>query len=265
MDAARVHPTAVVEDGVQLEDGVEIGPYAVIRTGTILGAGTRVGAHAVVGPNARLGRGNRVFSHASVGADPQDLSYRGEETWLVMGDGNTVRESVTINRGTSKGDGVTRIGHGCLFMACCHVAHDCRIGDGVILANNVLLAGHVVVQDHAILNGAAGVQQFATIGRFAYVGGLSRIVHDVAPFMVVEGHPSRVRKVNSVGLQRGGFTQAQIEALREAHRLLFRSKRPKAEVIAELDGAPGATPEVQELCEFLRRMERGRAGRAQEA
>jgi UDP-N-acetylglucosamine acyltransferase len=175
-----------------------------------------------------------------------------------------VREFVTVNRGTSKGDGYTRVGNGNLLMACCHVAHDCVLGDHVIMANNALLAGHVIVEDRAIINGAAGVQQFTTIGRLAYVGGLTRIVHDVPPFMVVEGNPSKVRKVNTVGLRRAGYTDEQVAALKEAHRRIFRSRRPRAEILAEIERDPAVTPEVQDLCRFLRRMERGHSGRSRE-
>lgn len=257
----QIHPTAVVHPSADLGPGTRLGPYAVVEANTVIGAGTQVGAGAVIGPNTHLGRNNVIYNHASVGADPQDLSYTGEETYLVMGDSNRVREFVTVNRGTSKGDGYTRIGTGNLLMACSHVAHDCLVGDRVVLANNALLAGHVIVEDLAIVNGGAGIQQFTTIGTLSYVGGLTRIVHDVPPYMVVEGNPSKVRKVNTVGLQRHGFTERQVAALKEAHRKIFRSRRPQAEIIAELEQAPELTPEVAELCRFLRRMGHGARGR----
>lgn len=263
-EALSVHQTAVVHPTVQLGAGVEVGPYAVIEANAVIGDGTRIGAHTVIGTNTHLGRDNTIYHHASVGADPQDLSYAGEETFLVMGDGNKVREFVTINRGTKKGDGYTRIGNGCLFMACCHVAHDCLLGDHVVMANNALLAGHVTVDDRAIVNGAAGVQQFTTIGRLAYVGGLTRIVHDVPPFMVVEGNPSKVRKVNTVGMRRNGYADAQINALKEAHRRIYRSRGPRAEALAGLEELPEMTAEVRELCRFLRRIDRGHSGRSRE-
>jgi len=259
-----IHPTAVIHPSAELGVGVSIGPYAVIHENTTIGDYSRVGSGAQVGPNTALGERNEIHAHASVGSDPQDLSYRGEETFLVMGDANRVREYVTLNRGTRKGDAYTRIGHHSLFMACCHVAHDCRIGSFVVMANNVLLAGHVTVGDHAILNGAAGVQQFTTIGRLSYVGGRTRIVHDVPPFMVVEGNPSKVRKVNTVGLHRKGYLPHQIDALREAHRRIFRSRRPRSMILDELEAEPQITPEVRELCLFLRRVERGHRGRSRE-
>lgn len=247
--AARVHPAA------RLGAGVTVGPYAIVHGNTEIGEGSEIRAHAIVGPHTRMGAGNIIHSFACVGGDPQDLSHRGEETWLVMGDRNTVREHATLNRGTRKGDGITRVGSDNLIMAGAHVAHDCVLGDGVILANNVLLAGHVIVEDRAILNGAAAVQQFTTIGRLSYVGGLSRIVHDVPPFLIVEGHPSKVRKLNVVGLRRAGHPEEAIVALREAFRLLYRSRRPQSEVLSELEAAPGLTGEVRELTAFLRRVE----------
>jgi len=259
-----IHPTAVVHPTADIGWGCRVDAYAVVHENTVIGDRTRIGSFAVVGPNTTLGSENHIFHHASVGADAQDLSYEGGETWLVMGDRNRVREFVTINRGTTKGDGYTRIGSECLFMACCHVAHDCLIGDHVVMANGVLLAGHVTVEDHAIINGAAGVQQFSTIGRLSYVGGLTRIVHDVPPFMVVEGHPSKVRKVNTVGLERNGYTAEQIAALREAHRLIYRSRQPRSSVLERLEADPERTSEVEELCRSLRRTERGQRGRSRE-
>ncbi len=259
-----VHPTAVVDRTAELGPGVEIGPYAVIHARVRLGAGTKVGAWAGVGPNVVTGSDNVIHAHAAVGGDPQDKGWKGEETWLILGDGNHVREFATLNRGTMKSEGVTRVGHRNLLMACSHVAHDCTVGDGCVLANNVLLAGHVHVEDGAILNGAAGVQQFATIGRLAYVGGLTRIVHDVPPFMIVEGNPSKVRKPNIVGLQRAGIPEARIAAIREAHRNLFRSKQPQAEILEALEGRADLEPEVLELVAFLRRVEDGANGRARE-
>ena len=261
---ATIHPTAVVHPTAELGADVCVDAYAVVGAKAVLGDRCRIESFAVIGPNTWLGADNHVYHHAAVGSDPQDLSYDDEETYLVMGDGNRVREFVTINRGTDKGDKYTRIGSGNLFMACCHVAHDCLIGDHVVLANNVLLAGHVTVEGGAIVNGAAGVQQFSTIGKLSYVGGLTRIVHDVPPFMVVEGNPSKVRKVNTVGLTRAGYTEDQISALREAHRRLFRSRRPRSEILTALESEPSQAAEVAELCRFLRRVEQGQRGRSRE-
>lgn len=264
VEQVTIHPTAVVHPTAVIGAGTILEPYAVIQANTVLGPRCHVHSFAVVGPNTTVGSDNIVYHHAAVGADPQDLSYMGEDTYLTMGDGNRVREFVTINRGTSKGDGYTRVGDQNLFMACCHVAHDCVVGDRVIMANNALLAGHVTVEDRAIVNGAAGIQQFSTIGRLSYVGGLTRIVHDVPPFMVVEGNPSKVRKVNTVGLQRNGFEETAIHSLKEAHRLLYRTGGTRTVALAELEADPEITPEVAELCRFLRRVEQGHHGRSRE-
>ncbi|MCB9833329.1 MAG: acyl-ACP--UDP-N-acetylglucosamine O-acyltransferase [Planctomycetes bacterium] len=252
---ARIHPSA------RLGRNVKVGAYTVIGANAVIGDGTDLRSHVTIGPNTTIGRNNTIHPYASVGGDPQDLSWHGEETYLVMGDRNVVRENVTINRGTSKGDGFTRIGNGNLIMACAHVAHDCLLGDHIVMANNVLLAGHVIIEDRAILNGASAVHQFTTIGHLAYVGGLTRIVQDVPPYMIVEGNPSKVRKVNIVGLQRLGFDDDRIRALKNAYRTIFRSRQPRAEVISQLEQAGNVTPEVLELIEFLRRTDRGRHGR----
>lgn len=260
--ATEVHPTAVVHPSSVLDSAVKIGPYAVIHEGCEIGAGTMIGAGCTIGPWTRIGAKNAIHAHAAVGGDPQDRLYRGETTRLVVGDGNEIREFATLNRGTMKGDGYTRVGNKNLLMACSHVAHDCILGDHIVLANNVLLAGHVIVEDHAILNGAAAVQQFTTIGRLAYVGGLTRIVQDVPPFMVVEGNPAKIWKANIVGLQRSGYSEDQIAALREAHRQIFRSKKPRAEILDEIEANGGLSAEVSELIRFLKRVECGTFGRA---
>jgi len=210
-----------------------------------------------------IGRDNHILGQANVGGVPQDLSYENEETFVEIGDRNTIREFVTINRGTVKGGGVTKVGSDCLFMACSHVAHDCEIADQVILANNVLLAGHVAVGDSAIINGAAAAHQFVTIGRNSYVGGLTRIIFDVPPFMIVEGHPARVRKVNIIGLERSGVSRDEIQELRSAYRRLFRSAEPQNRVLSELE-ATDYGDSVGELIAALRRTERGAKGRYRE-
>jgi UDP-N-acetylglucosamine acyltransferase len=259
-----VHPTAVIHRTAHLGEDVQVGPYVVVEANAIIGDHCILEAFSVVGRNTKMGSNNTLHHHAAVGTDPQDLSFRGEDTFLVMGDGNRVREFVTINRGTSKADGYTRIGNGNLLMACCHVAHDCTLGDYVVMANNALIAGHVTIENRAIINGAAGVQQFSTIGTLSYVGGLTRIVHDVPPFMVVEGNPSKVRKVNTVGLKRNGFQDEQIATLKEAHRRLDRSRRPRSEILAEMETEAIASQEVSTLIAFLRRVEQGHQGRSRE-
>lgn len=252
---ARIHPS------VTLGADVTIGPFCSVGANSSIGDGTVLKSHVAVGPNTTIGRNNTIYPHTSVGGDPQDILWHGEETWLVMGDRNVVREGATINRGTHKGDGYTRVGSGNLMMACAHVAHDCILGDHIVLANNTLLAGHVVIHDRAILNGAAAVHQFTTIGRIAYVGGLSRIVQDVPPFMIVDGHPSKPRKVNVVGLERNGYSPEAIASLKAAFRLIFRSHDPRAEILSGMRDEQELSPEVEELLNFLTNSERGNHGR----
>lgn len=256
-----IDPSAHLHPSVEVGSNVSIGPFCSVGANSSIGDGTVLKSHVAVGPNTTIGRNNTIYPHTSVGGDPQDILWHGEETWLVMGDRNVVHEGVTINRGTHKGDGYTRVGNGNLFMACAHVAHDCILGDHIVLANNTLLAGHVVVHDRAILNGAAAVHQFTTVGRVSYVGGLSRIVQDVPPFMIVEGHPSKPRKVNVVGLERNGYSAEAVIALKSAFRMIFRSRSPRAEILASLRSEAQLQPEVEELISFLSNSERGNHGR----
>lgn len=259
-----IHPTALVSPEARLGAHCEIGPYCVIGPGVALGEGCRLLPHAVVLGPSRFGARNVFHPGCVVGAEPQDLKYRGEPTTLEVGDRNVFREAVTVNRGTAGGGGVTRIGSNGLFMACAHVAHDCVVGDHVVLANAVLLGGHVVVEDRAILSGAAAVHHFTTIGTLAFVGGMARVNRDVPPYTLYEGNPAEVKGLNRVGLSRAGLAEGAIESLKAAYRLLFRTDdQTVREGISQLRaGSP--TPEVRRLCEFLERTEAGRHGRALE-
>jgi len=263
--ATQIHPTAVVAQGAELGVDVVIGPYSVVGGSVRVGDRTRIGPHVVLDGVTRLGAENIIVGQANLGGPPQDLSYRGEPTWLEIGDRNTIREFVTINRGTIKGGGITKVGHGCLLMACCHVAHDCELGNGVILANGVLLAGHVLVGDGANIGGAAAANQFVSIGRYAYIGGMTRVSQDAPPFMLLEGHQARVRQVNVVGLERAGFERARIEALQAAFRTIYRSGDPQSQSIERLKSDSSATPEVHELCAMLEQQAHGHKGRYRES
>jgi UDP-N-acetylglucosamine acyltransferase len=282
----QIHPTAILGEGVELGARVKIGPHSVIAPGTRIGDDTEIGPQVVldgrttigarnrIGPKVNihgvttLGDENVVFGQASLGTAPQDLSYRGEATCLVIGDRNVVREFVTINRGTVKGGGYTTIGDDNLFMACCHVAHDCEIADHVIMANNVLLAGHVKVGRRANISGHTGAHHFVTIGAYAYVGGMTRMVQDVPPFMIVEGHPSRVRGVNVVGLERGGKTPEAIAALRDAYKQIYRNRdaaETRRKVLDRLAESYAGQEDVMELVANLRDTEVGVKGRYRES
>jgi UDP-N-acetylglucosamine acyltransferase len=263
--SARIDPSAHVDPSAELADGVEVGPFAHVGPRVSLGPGTVVMNHATVQADTRMGAGNRVHPYACVGGDPQDLGYQGEETRLEVGDRNVFREGVTVSRGTRKEQGVTRIGNGCLLMACSHVGHDCVLGDSVILSNGVLLAGHCHIEDRAILSGAAALHHFTTVGKMAYVGGLSRIIMDVPPYMIVEGHPARVVKVNVIGMKRAGVADDRIKAVRTAFRELWRSDQlVREKTLDRMERDPETVEEVAYLVGFLRRQMAGKQGRARE-
>ena len=249
-----IHPTAVVHPAARLDPSVEVGPYAVIGPDTVIGPGCIIGPHCVV-ECATLGRENRLVASCFVGGPPQDLGYKGEPTRLVMGDRNTVREGVTLNRGT-KATGETRIGSGCLFMALSHVAHDCRVGNGVIMANATGLAGHVAVGDGAILSTLIGVHQFVRIGRLAMISAGSMIGKDVPPFCTAQGDRANLRGLNVVGLRRAGFSPAAIRAVKNAYATLFEPGLMLEQAVSQLRaGGPG--PEVTEFLDFISQGKRG--------
>jgi UDP-N-acetylglucosamine acyltransferase len=252
-----IHPTAVVEPGAQVDASCEIGPYAVVGANVKLGARTVVAAHGIVTGHTTLGEGNRVFPHAVIGEAPQDLKYRGEPTALVIGDRNTFRECVTINLGTVQGGGVTTIGNGCLFMAYSHVGHDCRIGDGAIIANSVALAGHIELEDHVHISGLAAAHQFCRIGRLAFVSGLTGVVMDVPPYCTVVGARAELAGLNTVGMQRGGMTEEQIGRVKQAYKIVFRSNLGLAEALAQLEQELGTHPEIAHFLSFVKSSQRG--------
>jgi UDP-N-acetylglucosamine acyltransferase len=244
-----IHPTAVVDKSAVIDPTADIGPYAIIGPDTRIGPRTKVGAHAVV-EHAELGADNLLHPGCYVGTPPQDLKYAGEKTKLVMGDKNVVRECVTINRGTAQGGGVTKIGSNCLFMACSHVAHDCQVGNHVIIVNAVLLAGHVHIGDGAVLGGACAIHQFTRIGRLAMLGGGSMNGQDVLPFANTQGDRAVMRGINMLGLKRAGVPPEARSALKEAYKTLFLQGLSQADAIAQLKaGNPPAI--VQEWITFL--------------
>ena len=260
-----IHATAVVDDRAVLGEGVEIGPYAVIEGPVVLGDGTRVRAHGMVCGHTELGRENDVFPGAVIGIGPQDLKHRGEATRLVAGDRNQFREHVTVHAGTIKGGGLTSIGSDNLFMVGSHVAHDCTVGNRVVLSNHVLLAGHIRVGDRATLNGACACHHFTTIGRLAYVGGLTRITQDVHPFTIVEGHPARIRACNVIGMRRAGIDEDVVQLMKNAVRdILVSDRMSAAEGIARYTQEHPGQPHLQELVASIEASRDGRQGRAGE-
>ena len=219
---AAIHPTALVDPKAQLDSSVSVGPYAVIGPHVRIGAGTTVGAHCVIEGHTTIGQDNRIFQFASVGAQPQDKKYAGEPTRLEIGDGNTIREFVTINTGTVQDEGLTRIGHDCWIMAYVHIAHDCRLGDHIILANAVQLAGHVHLGDWAFLGGLTGVHQFGRVGAHAMTAFQTRLAQDVPPFVTAGGNPAEAQSINAEGLKRRGFSPERITLIKQMYRLLYR-------------------------------------------
>ncbi|MBX3356250.1 MAG: acyl-ACP--UDP-N-acetylglucosamine O-acyltransferase [Phycisphaeraceae bacterium] len=261
----KIHPTAIVDPSAEIHDGVAVGPWSVIGPRCVIGAETEVRSHVVIGQNTTLGRGNVIHPFALVGGDPQDLKYHGEETQLVIGDRNQIREHTSIHRGTANGGGVTRIGSDNLLMAVSHVAHDCVIGDGTVIANNVMIAGHVHVEDFASIGGGAGIHHFARVGTCAFVGAMARCSKDVPPFMVVEGNPAEVRKHNDVLMRRRGYTEEDVEAMRDAFKLLFmkRGGGMLDKVTMLREAHPRSRP-VELLCAMVLESGAGVNGRALE-
>jgi len=249
-----VHATAAVAATARLGRDVEIGPFAVVEQDTEIGEGCSLRAHAVVRRFTRLGSGNRVHEGAVLGGEPQDLSFGGQDSALVIGDRNVIREGVTIHRSAAPG-GSTVVGSDCFLMAYAHVAHDDRIGDRAIIANNVALAGHVEIGERAFLSGGVVVHQFCRVGRLAMIGGNAKVVQDCLPFVISDGHPARARGLNLVGLRRAGVKAGQLRTLREAYRLLLRAGLALEPALAQL--AALQDPLVDELAAFVRGSKRG--------
>lgn len=254
MASASIHPTALVSEGARLGAGVVVGPYAVVEPDTVVGDACEIRAHAVVKRFTTLGVGNVVHEGAVLGGEPQDLAFEGGPSALQIGDGNAIREGVTIHR-AARPDGQTLVGSGCFIMAYAHIAHDCRLGDQVILANNVALAGHVEIGDRAFLSGGVVVHQFSRIGRLAMIGGNSKVVQDCLPFVITDGAPARARGLNVVGLRRAGIAASRIRALKEAYRLLLRSTLPLEAGLSRMIEL--GDPLVDELVAFARASKRG--------
>ncbi len=251
------HPTAIVHPEAQLDPSAEVGPYAVIGPKVKIGAGTRIGPHAVIEGRTTIGKGNRIFQFASVGAVPQDLKYAGEDTRLEIGDENQIREFATLHIGTAGGGGVTRVGNGNLFMAYSHVAHDCQVGNGCVLANGASLAGHVQVGDHVTLGGLSAIHQFTRIGDHAFISGGAMVVMDVPPYCTAQGDRAELAGLNTVGLTRHGFTEEQLRRVKDAYRILFRSKLGLNEALAKVRAEHGGHAEIDALLAFIHGSKRG--------
>lgn len=251
-----IHPTAIIHPGAELAADVSVGPYSVIGEDVKLGAGCVLHNNVTLTGPAVIGARNTFFTGACIGGVTQDLKYTGEPTFLEIGDDNVFRECTTVNRGTLPG-AKTVIGNNNLFLAYCHIAHDCQVGNHVIFSNNGTLAGHVIVEDHVILGGLTAVHQFCRLGKHAITGGCSKIVQDVPPFMIVDGNPAEVRGVNVVGLQRHGYDEAAIRPLKEAYKALFMRGRNLETAMADLAPLTDSSPAVAHLLAFIQSSQRG--------
>jgi UDP-N-acetylglucosamine acyltransferase len=252
-----IHSQALVDERATVGEDVEIGPFCVVGPDVSLGNGSRLLSHVVVEGLTEIGPGTVISPFASIGAAPQDLKYRGESTRLVIGARNTIRENVTLNRGTAGGGGVTRIGDGNLMMAYAHVGHDCQIGDDNILANGATLAGHVEVGHHATIGAFAGVHQFCRVANFAFIGGFTVLTKDALPWVTTVGNRAKTYGLNLIGLQRRGYPKETIQALKHAYSTLFRSKLKLSEALEALEADADKFEEVRYFIEFVRTSERG--------
>ena len=253
LSAVKIHPQAVVDAKAELAAGVVVGPGAVVGPDVVIGANTWIGPNAVLDGRLRLGRDNRVFPGACLGLEPQDLKYRGAPTEVVIGDGNTIRECVTINRATAEGER-TVVGDHNLLMAYCHLGHNCELGDRIVMSNAIQVAGHVIIEDRAVIGGCLGIHQFVQIGTMAMVGGMTRVERDVPPYCLVEGHPGRVRGLNRVGLRRSGLGDRdggrEFKQLQEIWNLVYRSDLVIAEALEQVKDQ-ALLPAASHFCRFL--------------
>ena len=260
----KISPLAVVDSAAEIANDVEIGPFCMVGPKATIGRGTLLHNNVTILGDVTIGEDNIISPNAVLGGDPQDLSYRGSETKVVIGDRNVIRECVTINRASEKEEGYTRVGSDCFFMGNVHIAHDCVVGDKVIIGHGSMLGGHVHVDHHATLSGSVAVTHYGSIGCYAFVGGASRVLQDIAPYMLADGNPARPRCINIVALKRNNFTQNVIDALNEAYRLMYRA-RVGLENAREILSSKGVLiPDVQHLFEQIAISQSGRHGRGRE-
>lgn len=259
---ARIHHSSIIDIRAELDEDVEVGPFCMVGPHVRIGAGTVLESHVVVKGLTTIGCNNRFFQGAAVGCEPQDKKYKGEDTYLVIGDDNIVRENCTISTGTVQDHGITRVGSGNLLMANVHVAHDCVLGDGITIANNVALAGHVHVDDHAVIGGQTGVHQFVRIGALSMTGGVSGLTHDLPPYVICSGNPAKSFGLNLVGLRRAGFSSDTIGRIKALYKALYAEGRTVAEALSDMDALIAQAPEevrpiLQPMRDFVAGSKRG--------
>ena len=261
----NIHETAIIDPAASISPEAVIGPYCVIGPDVEIGPGTRLINHVTIQSLTRIGCNNTVYPFAVLGADPQDKKFEGERTECIIGDGNEIREHVTIHRGTGNGGKLTTVGDGNLIMVGCHIAHDCIIGNETVIANQVMLAGHVTIEDRVGIGGGAGVHHYVTLGQSSFIGGLARVSRDVPPFMIVEGHPAEVRAVNVVAMSRLGYSAEQIDSMKDVYRRLFRDNGNMSTAMELVKADYSDFPAIMSICHSLEESSKGTHGRARES
>jgi UDP-N-acetylglucosamine acyltransferase len=251
------HPTAIIDPKAEVDETAEIGPYSIIGPDVSIGAGTRIGSHVVIESHTTIGPECTIFQFASIGAPPQDLKFKGEKTFVTIGRGTTIREFVTIQRGTEPGGGVTTVGENCFIMNYTHIAHDCKVGNQVIFANNATLAGHITIGNYATIGGLTAIHQFVHVGDYAFIGGKAAVVKDIPPYVISSGDRAKLHGLNSVGLKRHGFTPETLSELKKAYRIIFRIGLTLHEAVDRVRAEVEQIPEVVNLIDFINASERG--------
>jgi UDP-N-acetylglucosamine acyltransferase len=254
---STIHATAIIHPTAELHETVSVGPYSIIEGGVVIDSGTQIGSHVVIDQYTRIGKDCQIFPFASIGTAPQDKKFKGEKTELVIGDDNVIREYATINRGTPDGGGVTRIGNQNLLLAYIHIAHDCHLGNGVTMVNVATLGGHVTLEDYSVIGGLAAVHQFVRIGAHAYVGGKTGVSQDIPPFVLASGERAKLFGLNIVGLKRHNFSNEVILALKKTYQLVIRSHLTIQEAMVRVEKEVPVYPEVKQFLEFVRNSQRG--------
>ena len=260
----KIHPTAAVDPSAHIGEDVEIGAYCVVGAEVVIGSGTSLRPHVVIEPFVTLGSGCEVFSGAVLGGTPQDRKFKGEKSFLIIGDNNIVREHVTIHRAAGAGN-ETRIGDNCQIMAYCHIGHNCHVGNGITMANSVGLAGHVQVEDKVVFGAISGIHQFVRIGTLAMIGGYSKVVQDIPPYMMADGRPCKVLDLNVIGLRRSGVSAKSRADLKQAYKMLYRSSMNMSQAIETIETEVESSPERDYLLDFIRKIRFGANGRQNDA
>lgn len=257
LQMADVHETAMVSPKAKVGKNVEIGPYTIIGDNVEIGEGTTIGPHVVIEGWTIIGKNNDIYHGATIGEDPQNIQYNGEKTHLFIGDNNIIRENVTIHRGTEEGGGETRIGSNNFIMAYCHVAHDCQLGNNIVMTNSATLGGHVTIEDNAVIAGLTTIHQYVRIGKTAMVGAHSKVVKDIPPYVLVDGSPARVNGINVIGLRRNGVKPELRKEIKRAYKILYRSDYSFSEAVVKMDQELDASEEIEHFLRFLRNVQRG--------